>query len=70
MVLEAEPNGPAYRAGVRQGDVVVRFGNEDIPTIDHLLRQLSDARVGVATELVVIRRSEKLTFNVTPEGTR
>jgi len=70
MVLEADENGPAYRAGVRKGDVIVRFGDHDIPSLDHLLRQLTDARVGQPTPITVIRRSEKLTFEMTPAPAR
>jgi S1-C subfamily serine protease len=66
MVLEA--NGPAAKAGIREGDVIVRFGDHDTPTIDHLLRQLTDERIGVETDVVLVRKTEKLTLRVTPEA--
>jgi S1-C subfamily serine protease len=68
MAHEIDPAGPAALAGVREGDVIVRFGNTDTPTIDHLHRLMTEQTIGVGTEMIVIRRTERLTLNVTPKG--
>lgn len=68
MVLELDPNGPAALAGVQQNDVIVRFGNTDTPTIDHLHRLMTEQTIGVPTEIVVIRRTERLVLTLTPKG--
>ena len=57
-VASVAPLSPALAAGVRSGDVIVRFGRADIAGIDELLRQLDDDRIGVPTPLIVLRGAE------------
>jgi S1-C subfamily serine protease len=64
MVAAIEPQSPAQRAGLRQKDVIVAFGGKPIGGIDDLQRALSDDCVGVRSEMVVIRATEKLTIEV------
>ncbi|HVR64976.1 MAG TPA: trypsin-like peptidase domain-containing protein [Polyangia bacterium] len=67
FVVSLEPNGPAAAAGVREGDLIVKFGDTAIAGIDDLHKLLTEERAGQAAELTVIRdmrRKEVLT--VTP----
>ena len=66
LVLTLDPAGPAARAGVRERDVVIAFGDRPVAGIDDLHRALGADRVGIATPLTVIRRAEKLTLSVIP----
>jgi S1-C subfamily serine protease len=68
-VITVEEGGPAGRAGVRVGDVIVSFGGHPISRVDDLHRLLTGDRVGQATELVVFRGSERLGFEVAPRET-
>ena len=70
LVVSVEPGSPAEVAGVRERDVIVGLGGRPIAGIDDLHRTLTDARVGVATPLTVIRRTEKLELEVVPAETR
>jgi S1-C subfamily serine protease len=67
FVVSVEPNGPAAEAGVREGDLIVKFGETAIAGIDDLHKLLTEERAGAATELTVIRdmRNKQL-LNVTP----
>jgi len=67
-VASVAPLSPALAAGVREGDVIVRFGHAPIAGIDELQRQLDGDRIGVPTPLVVLRGSELREIIVTPSS--
>jgi S1-C subfamily serine protease len=67
LVVSIEPNSPAERAGLRDGDIIVGFDDQPVAAIDDLHRLLTEARVGARVALSVIRRVEKLTVSVIPE---
>jgi len=70
LVVSPEPGGPASKAGVQEGDVIVAYDNRPIPGIDELHRMLTDQKVGVKSALTIIRGGEKLTLSITPEDSR
>jgi len=70
LVASVEAGGPAARAGVAPGDVIVAFDGEPITGIDELHKLLTDARVGVEVPLAVLRRGERRVVAVTPEESR
>jgi S1-C subfamily serine protease len=70
LVVSPEPGGPASKAGVQEGDVIVAYDDRPIPGIDELHRMLTDQKVGVKSALTIIRGGEKLTLSITPEDSR
>jgi S1-C subfamily serine protease len=70
VVLSVESNSPAEKAGVREGDVIVGFGDKPVAGIDDLHRLLSDAPAGVRNDLTLLRRAERLVFPLMPEHSR
>ena len=67
LVISLEPNGPAHRAGLREGDVIVAYGSHPVASIDELHRLLTEEQVGTKIELTLLRGGEKLTLEVVPE---
>ena len=67
LVLEVQENGPAARAGLQRGDVVVAFDDVPVEGVDDLHRALTVERAGIEVALSVLRRVEKLSLPVTPE---
>jgi S1-C subfamily serine protease len=67
LALTIEPKSPAERAGLREGDLIVRFAGEEILGVDSLHKILNEERVGVAAPLVVLRGRNKLDFTIVPE---
>jgi S1-C subfamily serine protease len=65
-VQSVEPNSPAARAGVRDGDLVVRFADLAITGIDELHRALRSWPAGKPAELAVIRRGVRMALAITP----
>ena len=67
-VASVEPQSPAARAGLEEGDIVVAFDGIAVGGIDDLHHLLTDTRVGHASEIVVLRRTEKLVLPIVPEA--
>ncbi len=70
LIISVEPNSPAERAGLREGDVIVGFAGQPVAGIDALHKLLTDQWVGVSSPLVILRRVEKLEVSITPEESR
>jgi len=62
LITSVEPGSPADKAGVQEGDVLIRFDNQEVPTVDDLLRLLTEERVGIRVPLSVLRRSEQMSL--------
>ena len=67
VVLSTEPESPAKRAGLREGDMIVALEGLPVAGVDDLHRVLSDVRAGVKAELTVLRGTEKLALAIIPE---
>jgi S1-C subfamily serine protease len=67
LVVSCEPHSPAQAAGLRAGDIIIGFDDQPIAGIDDLHRELTDARVGQAAELVIIRHTERFKLAVVPQ---
>src|SRR5690348_7439929 len=70
LVTGVEPNSPAARTDLTDGDVIIEAGRTPIADIDDLHRLMTDEHVGVPIALTIIRRIEKLTVSVTPEESK
>jgi S1-C subfamily serine protease len=70
LVTTIEPDSPAAKAGLTDGDVIVELDGKSVANIDDLLRLMTDERVGVTIPMTVIRRTEKVVLNVTPAESR
>ena len=67
LVLEVLENGPAARAGLMRGDVVVGIDGTAMAGVDDLHRALTAERAGSVVEATLLRRAELLSLPVTPE---
>ena len=66
LVVSVEDGSPAKRAGLAEGDVIIRYGARPVAGIDDLHRLLIDEAVGVASTLSVLRGAELVTLDVVP----
>ncbi len=67
QVVAIERNSPAERAGLREGDVIVGYGESATAGIDDLHRLLVEERVGVKSTVTLIRHGEKRVLEIVPE---
>jgi S1-C subfamily serine protease len=65
-VVRIEAGGPASRAGLREGDVLVRFDGQPVAGIDDVHRLLNRWPAGTETTVEVVRGGEIVTVAVTP----
>jgi S1-C subfamily serine protease len=63
-------DGPAARAGIKENDIVVSFGDSPIGSVDDLHRLLTESSVGKPVALGVLRGTELLKVTITPEEAR
>src|SRR5262245_22855333 len=66
FVVSLEPNSPAQRAGVQDGDIIVAFDDRPVPDIDALHRLLTDHQPGDRAALTLLRGTEKLVLYIQP----
>ncbi len=66
LVASVEPDSPAQRAGLREGDVIVAYDGLSVAGVDDLHRLLTESRVGVPASLTVVRQSDTLALGVVP----
>jgi S1-C subfamily serine protease len=64
LVASVEPDGPAARAGLLEGDVILGFAGAAVTGIDDLHRLLTDERIGTPAPMLVVRRGERRQFTI------
>ena len=60
--------GPADKAGLKGGDVIVEFGGQQIANIYDYTYALDAVKIGEPVEVVVLRDGEQVKLTVTPEA--
>ncbi len=65
LVSSATMGGPAEKAGVKTGDVILKFNNIDIKNMKELPKVVAGTPVGESVPLVILRNGKKLILNVT-----
>jgi Zn-dependent M28 family amino/carboxypeptidase len=66
----ARGGGPAAKAGLQAGDVIIRMGATDIKSIYDYMYALQAVKAGEPLTVVIQRGEEELEFEVTPERRR
>ncbi|HXB25020.1 MAG TPA: trypsin-like peptidase domain-containing protein [Gemmatimonadaceae bacterium] len=70
LVTNVEPESPAAQAGLVDGDVIVRFNDQPVKSVDDLHRVLTEERIGVPAKLVLVRSGAVRTLPIVPAETR
>ena len=64
LVSSATEAGPAYKAGVKTGDVILKFNGIDISNMKELPKVVAGTPVGKSVPLIIWRSGKKITLNV------
>ncbi|WP_198283874.1 S1C family serine protease [Saccharomonospora azurea] len=65
QVRNVEPNGPAARAGIAEGDVVVKVGDRRVRNAAELTVAVREHEIGQSVPVQVVREGRQLTVDVT-----
>jgi serine protease Do len=65
LVARAQEDGPAAKGGIRNGDVVLRFNDQEVREMRNLPRIVADTRAGATVPVVVWRDGKEQTLQVT-----
>jgi serine protease Do len=66
IVLGVQGNSPAAQAGVRPGDVILRFGDQPITAAEEVQQIVQDSEIGEPLTLEIDRSGERVTLTVRP----
>lgn len=66
LVIMVDENGPAARAGLEEGDLVIGFNGKPLEGIDDLHKALTEEAIGKSLQLTVVRERGAEDLWVTP----
>jgi S1-C subfamily serine protease len=66
LLAQIEPDGPAERAGLLPGDVVIKLDGIDVNGVDDLIRVLDRDRIGRALAMDVLRMGRLRAIDIHP----
>ncbi|MCF8061256.1 MAG: PDZ domain-containing protein, partial [Deltaproteobacteria bacterium] len=64
LVADVTPGGPAEKAGIRRGDVIVGFDGKEVKKMSELPLMVGSTPVGKEVEVAVIRNGREKTIEV------
>lgn len=66
LISDIVAGSPAAKAGLKQGDVIVRFGGKEVKTVQQLQLAVADHPVGSPVEIEVLREGQAKKLMVAP----
>lgn len=66
IILQVVRGGPADRAGLQTGDLVIRIGDRDVATMDDVFRFLTEWPAGKPVTVTILRLGQQLAVDVEP----
>jgi S1-C subfamily serine protease len=65
-VTGVEPESPASRSQLKEGDIIISFNGKTVNTMHELFKELTRKEVLKAIDISVIRHTELLHFTISP----
>lgn len=64
LVGHVDPKGPAKKAGLKQGDIIIQLSKDKIKNVNQLRNMVAAIKPGTATEVTIIRAGKRDTLSV------
>jgi len=64
LVAGVTEDGPAAKAKIEAGDVIIKFDGNEVEEMRELPRMVAETAIGKEVEVVVLRKGEEVTINV------
>ncbi|MEL6999066.1 MAG: Do family serine endopeptidase [Pseudomonadota bacterium] len=64
LIADVVDGGPAERAGLRRGDVILGFGSQSINTVRDLTRSVADTDPGTETNIRFLRKGSEQSLSI------
>ncbi|PJG86496.1 outer membrane-stress sensor serine endopeptidase DegS [Conservatibacter flavescens] len=64
VVTKVAPNGPAAKAGIREGDIIIKFGDTEATSPQQMMQVIADTPPNTSVKVLVSRLNKILTFTV------
>ena len=68
-VTKLEPEMPAAKAGVKEGDTIVAVNGQAMRSMQQVIRTIRESK-GAPITMAVVREGKEHTFNIVPEATK
>ena len=65
LIVEVVANSPAASAGLKKGDVIIRFGGKEITDLNDLIQSIRNSQIGQEVEITFVRGEDTETTSVT-----
>lgn len=70
FVVSMEPDSPASRSQLQEGDIIVSFHGRIVNSLQELFRELTKKDILTAVDISVVRHTELLNFTIFPMASR
>lgn len=64
IVISVDSSGPGQRAGIKQGDVLIRWNADPLPSVRHVYALLGSESVGQSVVLGILRSGKQISLTV------
>jgi serine protease Do len=61
LIVEVDDSSPAEAAGLREGDIIIRFGGKQIDDVANLVQAIRNSEIGEEVEIVFVRGQDTKT---------
>ena len=64
LVSSVAPEGPAAKAGIQEGDVILKFDGKDVNTMRGLPRIVAQTQIGKEVDVEILRKGQRRTVRL------
>ena len=64
LVSSVAPDGPAAKAGIQEGDVILKFDGKDVNSMRGLPRIVAQTQIGKEVDVEIMRKGQRRTVRV------